>query len=310
MMTTEQGKEGVVVEGETVEVSAGETPVETAAEAPWEDFNSNWDDDGLDEDLGDGETSVVPEVTPAAAPVVEAPVVEPVAPTVTPVAAPEPVVPAPAPTPVVPTPTPVPTTSTPVEPLPIRDTLLSQLEKTYAISEDDVDALRLEPETVLPKLAARIAVDSYERVFGAIVAQLPTLVTQTLRAQSETESLETEFYSKNPGLGEYAKANGREKVDAIAAQAAVLIRSQNPSIAKDDLIKLVGSATEAMLGLPSRTGGPSAAPVAERVVEEVVRRPFTPALGASAGAPQVNPPLNPFEALNAALDDLDNDFGD
>lgn len=193
-----------------------------------------------------------------------------------------------------------------------RKQLEEELAKTYAIDPDDVDALRLSPEEVLPKLAARVTVDTYERVLETLVSQLPSFVQHVMESNSQQRSLEEEFYSANPGLAEYAKTNGREQVDQLAAQIAVMLRAQNPGISKEELIVKVGRSAETMLGLQSRVpqeGVPPQPGTEETVVEEVVSRPFVPARGVSAAQQQQRAkPTNPFESLNELWDN--DEFGD
>ena len=193
-----------------------------------------------------------------------------------------------------------------------RKMLEEELAKTYAISPEDADTLRLSPEEVLPKLAARVTVDTYERVLETLVSQLPSFVKNILESSTQQRSLEEEFYAANPGLAAYAQSHGREQVDQVAAQIAVILRAQNPSMPKEELIQKVGRSAEAMLGLQSmapQEGTPPPKGVKETVVEEVVNRPFVPARGVSTVQQQRKAgPNNPFESLNEMWDN--DEFGD
>lgn len=193
-----------------------------------------------------------------------------------------------------------------------RKHLEEELAKTYEISPEDADTLRLSPEEVLPKLAARVTVDTYERVLETLVSQLPFLVNNIVESRTHQRSAEEEFYAANPSLAEYAKTNGRAQVDHLAAQIAVMLRAQNPSMPKEELLRKVGQSAEAMLGLQSRAPQEAASlpkGVEETVVEEVVNRPFVPARGVSTVQQQRKAgPDNPFESLNDMWDH--DEFGD
>ena len=312
-MSTETIEDGVP-EPELVKVEVGDTssPEMELDDDPWATFGQEIDADDSD---GDFEESLVEP---------EAPIVEPKKPDITEVVeVPAELTPTPTTTPTpTPTPTETPVVQEPPTPIATREELLAkskvledELTKTYALSSEDVDAVRLSPEEVLPRLAARVTIDTYERVLETLVSQLPSFVRNVIETSNQQSSVEREFYEANPVLAEYAQTNGRARVDELAAQIAVMLRAQNPTMSKADLIQKVGKAAETMLGLQSKApavgGTPTPPPpkgVEATVVEEVVRRPFVPARGAPSVQAQRQGPVNPFESLNAIWDN--DEFGD
>lgn len=142
------------------------------------------------------------------------------------------------------------------------------LEKDFAISEEDAMLLVTEPESVMPKLAANL----YERVvtdvMRAVQNQVPQLVTGMRTAEAQTTELRSKFYSINPGLESADVA----AVESMIPQYADLIRKQTPNLTQDELIRKVGTVIGAALGVdagkkkviaPSPQGKPKpAAPIA------------------------------------------------
>ncbi len=175
---------------ETEEGREGGAPVVPADASPQDDSNL-WDD--LLEDGADEAGEVVAEAPAAATPaeevggeaekseevVVVAPTPAAAAAEVSPVVEKPAEVMAPAQAPVV--------SQAPVEEPPVqeigaadrellRQRAMASLTERYALSEEDVGALQLEPEKVLPKLAATLHAAIYQDVLQRVVTEAPALV--------------------------------------------------------------------------------------------------------------------------------------
>jgi len=293
---------------EVVEGAEGSTaPVVQEGGSPPDDSNI-WDDlldEGGDEaasvDEGLGEATTAEEVggeaetkadvvveaeapKPAVAevaPVVEAPVVE--------VA----VAPAPAPATVVspqPAETPQPTITEEMRQF-ARQQALAGLAERYKLSEEDASALQIEPEKVLPKLAANLHAAIYEQVLQRVVAEAPAFIESSLRMQDSTRKAEEAFYGRWGSLRNH---------EAEVNKVAVMWRQMYPNASLEEAIEGVGQAASALLGL----GGQVAAPVAMAVAPT----PPPPPAGPSSRVGAVPPSRSKLSAEEQSFADLAKTF--
>lgn len=172
-------------------------------------------------------------------------------------------------------PTPPEPPTTPVDYAALRVAELERLSQAYALPADQATALLTEPETVLPKLAAKLHQDIMTNVLAVMQAHLPQAV-ETVTAQRIRESeAKQEFYSAWPELKGYEK-------QVLAAGA--MFRQINPTAPKEQAVQAIGQLAMQALGL-TRAVAPTAPPPAP--VPQAV--PFTPAGGRSGGTPPPKP---------------------
>lgn len=119
------------------------------------------------------------------------------------------------------------------------------LEKDFAISEDDATLLLTSPETVMPKLAANM----YERVMSDVMTQMqvqiPAVIQQVKQQTDQQDALRSQFYTVNPGL----EAADEKQVAELIPQYAQLVKSTNPNLTQEELIRKVGTVIGAALGV-------------------------------------------------------------
>ena len=138
-------------------------------------------------------------------------------------------------------------TPTPEEREFLRQQALTGLAQRYQLSEEDATALQVEPEKVLPKLAANLHAAIYEQVLQRVYAEAPALIERNLRAQEDTRRAEEAFYAKWGNLRQH---------EAEVQRVAVMWRQMYPQATLEQAIDGIGAAANALLGLSQ------AAPVA------------------------------------------------
>lgn len=260
----------------------------------------NWA--GLDEDFDVEEVSVegdseVVETTKAEAPVKAD---EQAAPAATPPATPPVVPPAPPAAEIPPQPAAQPTPAQPGQPpadyQAWRQTRETELASTlYAINDADAQALLTEPETVLPRMAARMHMEVMESTMRALQSVLPQAIQgYTQHEQANTQAKQF-FSGVNPDLANPA-------YEPYILQFGEVYRKVNPSAGPEEAARAIGSLVRSALGIAAPQQGVSAPP-AMQVSQPAAPVPFTPARGSGTGsAPPA--PANPFAQLaNEFLND-------
>lgn len=228
--------------------------------------------------------------TPSAAPVTEAPKVTP---PVTPPAT-SPVVP-PAPAPVIP-PAPTPpqgkseenTASQPsyTDWRSAREQELSTT--TYAVNDEDAAALLTEPETVLPRMAARMHMEVLEHAMRSMQVMVPQLLEQVQQSNQANTSAKTFFHGLNPDLADPA-------YEPAILELGKVYRRVNQDAPPEVAARAIGNLVRAALGI-SAPGAGGQPPASVQQAQPVAMTPFVPARGAGGGVSQ---PIssNAFEAL-------------
>ena len=120
----------------------------------------------------------------------------------------------------------------------------SELQKLYAISEEDADAILTDPAAVLPRLMANANMIMLKQV-GQMMQQfqqnLPNVINQTM-VQKSAETERVDALKKA-----YPELMTDEAVPYVV-QAVNTIRQSNPKIKFDALIKKVGPVAHALMG--------------------------------------------------------------
>ncbi|KKL16904.1 hypothetical protein LCGC14_2490900 [marine sediment metagenome] len=251
------------------------------------------------------EAAVTP--TPPTAPVEPsappAPEAAPAAPVVPPVAEPtqvqqqppaeprpEPVAPVAAPTepiaPVAPT--------VPEVPVPTAAEMRTQAEETlatqhYALSEEQAAELNEDMAIAVPKMMARVYMDSVTNTLAHVLQNLPGLVDNVLSQRKVVEKDEESFFTSWPKLREH-----RESITNIAQ----VYRQLHPTASPEQFIRDVGAQTMVAMKL-TVDEVPAETP-------EAPTRPFVPAASSPPASPGP-PPTNPFEQMALEEEVLDMD---
>ncbi len=262
----EEAEEGKDLAGGPAEPQGGED-----SSAKWAGFLLDEEEEPAD--LDDEESPVTEEPAPDAAPEESAPTQE------TP-AAPEgqetPTAPAvqPPPQPVI----------TPEQLKAYRTQFSEALEANYAFDEEQATALQVEPEKVLPKLAARLHMEVLDNVMQHVYSALPNVI------QSYTETSTREQKAQDEFFGAWPELKGH---DQQVLQMGQMYRQMNPAATPQEAIQRIGEMTMVALGKQRKAAvGEAPAPT--------VPPPYRPAAPGRVGSPP--PAKNKWESL---MDDDD-----
>ncbi len=117
----------------------------------------------------------------------------------------------------------------------LRADTLSKLEKAAGVfTEEEVELLRSEPEKILPKIAARIQLQTYEAVTQAIIQQLPAFLGSFNDRMTASKQAETAFTTRWPMLAD-------PKFQGDIIQAAQIHKQINPTASLEQRIEDVGA---------------------------------------------------------------------
>jgi len=164
-----------------------------------------------------------------------------------------------------------------------RDGLITHWANNFfQMSQEEVDALATNPETVLPQLLAKGLYYALSSIPAQIKHFVPNLVNSTVENTAKYERSANEFYDSWPGL------RGHETATVRAIQMLV---AQNPQITRADAIRMSGNIVCQMLGVDpnsvagqrARGGGGRRAPG-----QVVSNGAYVPAGASSAGTGNLN----------------------
>lgn len=206
-----------------------------------------------------------------------------------------------APTPVQPvTPPPMPTAS-PEEYQTWRTNRLTQLEQNYALDPESATALLTEPETVLPKLAAKVHMEVLENSMRAMQAMVPVMMQQVSHYNEVNSRAKNLFTSVNPDLAD-------PRLESTILELGTVYRNVNKTAPPEQAARDIGNLVRAALGLtaPAPQGQmPGVQAPVQTPTRQAPAAPFVPARG-SGGGYQPSRPSNPYEQM--ALEMLNEDF--
>ena len=149
---------------------------------------------------------------------------------------------------------------------------VSELEKKYAIPEDQYDALLTSPQTVLPILAAQVHAAVAEEVINTIISNLPQLVGGITTRMTQEQKYEADFFARWTKLND---AEGRKMVEKILPSYI----NSNPKVTVDDIMRDVGIMAMVALKRPIEASPTPGTP------PPVVPTPPTPPAGYTPAAP-------------------------
>lgn len=288
-VTPSSGAPAAIVESATpapvtVETSSAEAS-SPGSDADWVELSSPDEDNTTPTGRG---TPVVPKVvTPEVVPAPTTPVAAAAAiPVVTPLATPTPIQPITPPT----------QESAPVEPTThaqLREQEMTRLQGYYALSDEDARLAVVQPEAVLPKLAASLHLNIVDSVVQAVLSRVPEIARASQERERAVAGNETKFYNAWPGL------NKPEYKDTVF-RAVAAYRQLNPQATMEEVIRAAGlqATIHLRLALPRE--------LLEQNVPAPVATTHTPAIGVSHTQPvRPNAVNNPFEVLSQEFVDFD-----
>jgi len=163
-----------------------------------------------------------------------------------------------------------------------RDNFVKEVAGRYTLTQEQKDLMLTEPDKVIPQLAGRMIVDTFDMVVQTVFQQLPGIIHSMTQQQKASSSAEEAFFKRWPALQKPEHA-------APVMRLAQAYRRLNPQMPLEQLIEEVGAAAHVALKVPydQQPAQPSApVPVAPNNV-----LPFTPA--APGGTPGHAAPLGP-----------------
>lgn len=180
---------------------------------------------------------------------------------------------------VTPEPVEVPKEKTPEEQEAENAQIFGELQKVYAISDEDADAILSDPKTAVPRLMANAHAIMMQTAYNMIQQFVPQII-EAQKAQSTTrQTLIEKFSTKWPDLA------GEDTKQAVIA-AIGTVRQLNPNIDVDTLIAKVGPVAYSILGktpAPAKQTPPAAKPPRPRPHTPARSRETSPAKPAQTG---------------------------
>ncbi len=174
-----------------------------------------------------------------------------------------------------------------------RNKAVDEVRKRYEFTPEQKDEFVLNPENVLPQMAADLYVDVFESVLGAVNQMLPHRVATINSVSLQAAERTNEFYSEWPGL---KTTEGEKQVIRIGR----VYRDLNKNATSEEFIRDVGTQASIALGIPI-PGVETIAATSDNLAPSHV--PAGPG-GVGGEAPiDLKQSDNQFERLNAEWDD-------
>jgi hypothetical protein len=136
-----------------------------------------------------------------------------------------------------------------------REDAEQQLAQVFAtaLTAEDAEALRIEPEKVLPKLLARAGVAMYQAASHSVMRTVPTIVEQERMARVAADDARQKFYDAWPQL---EKPEYRETVE----RTVVAYRQMYPNVPLEQAVREAGAMAVVALRLPPEASVRESAP--------------------------------------------------
>ena len=129
-----------------------------------------------------------------------------------------------------------------------RENELAQLADFYKLSDEEISAIRDNPEealpSVLPKAMARMHMEMQQAVYGQVVGHLPNIQRAMQQQQKQVQEREEQFYSRWPEL--------KGKDPQVISRIVKAYRAENPNASLDDVIEEAGAAAMVRLKIPTK----------------------------------------------------------
>lgn len=161
------------------------------------------------------------------------------------------------------------------------------------LSQEDVEALRIEPEKVLPKVLAKASMDMYDAVVSSVVQRIPTMFSELEMQRRQAQEAEEAFFKAWPQLRD-------PKYKEVLDRTVAVYRQVNPQAPLEQAIQEVGVMASVALRLPIAGAEKpvEAAPARQKRVEpqKPAYVPASPGAGGSP-VPKSNAQANAFAKL-------------
>lgn len=118
-----------------------------------------------------------------------------------------------------------------------------ELEKAYALTDDQADMLTTDPQKIFPQLAAQLHMQVMAHVLRVFEAALPQQIQQINSRQQDYQKVEGQFKQMYPNLD-----MGKPEVYQAVSSAAAMVKQQFPQLSMDEKVKRVGLLAHSLLG--------------------------------------------------------------
>ncbi len=179
------------------------------------------------------------------------------------------------------------------------EALQGSLEEQYSFGEEDAATLISDPEKILPKLAARVQVNTIAQMATVLQQQLPNVIASQVRTVIQSNNARNDFYDQYPAF--------RGKDEGVIIQAMQMAKQAMPTASREQVIQAGASVAAGLLNVnlqqPQQQPAPQQQQAAPQPVPQQVPQvqpqmlqqpgPFQPVLGGGNQAPveQNQPPV-------------------
>lgn len=153
----------------------------------------------------------------------------------------------------VPPPTQGPQALTPEALAKARNDAIQRIAQRFTFTDEERESLREEPEKVLPSLAARLQVETYEMVLAALHSVLPTLIGQAIQGHQVAQTTHSKFLERWPELKD-------PRYEPVIREVAAQYRKAFPDATPEDAIEDIGRIAMRKLGIKPKSPEQKARP--------------------------------------------------
>lgn len=152
-----------------------------------------------------------------------------------------------------------------------------ELEKQYAISDEDAEQILTDPQLVLPKLMANMHLAMLQQVGKMMQDNMPSIVENTVKQSTTRDKRMAQLQERYPDL--VTKEN-----EAIATTALKTISQLHPGITFEAMLDKLGPIAQALMGKEAQAPakGSTVVPIAKP-------KPHIPTRGTSTATARVKP---------------------
>lgn len=178
-----------------------------------------------------------------------------------------------------------------------RDGLIANLAQSrFALSPEDIQELETDAAAFVPKMMARVMLESQMSTMKFLAQAVPGMVKQFNTVQTANNEAEDKFFTTHKSLG-LDKTNPKHR--EVAFRMAKLYRQANPEMPLEQLIAEVGPVVAAAV----QAQGQPAAPAPQSVPQGFRPAPFTPAVNGGGGMSPQPAPMSTWEGMGANYDE-------
>jgi hypothetical protein len=167
-------------------------------------------------------------------------------------------------------------------------------QSRFQLSPEEVQELETDVTVAVPKLLAKVYVESQIAMQRFLAQAVPGMVQRQQVVSRANETAETQFFTAHEALG-LDKANQQHRQAAV--RVAKIYRQMNPQMPLEQLISDIGPMVAAAVKAQPRAATPQSVPQTPGVIQRG-GVPFRPAINGGGGGGNPQPePENPWAGL-------------